>query len=200
MQKSLKSLAVELSKLKKIEAHNADLEQHDTPSEIAAEIIWAGFMTDDIKDKTIADLGAGSGILGIGALLMDAKNCIFIEKDRNAVKVLKENLSKFNNADLIETNVDNFEQKVDVVIQNPPFGSVKKHADSHFLKKAFEISNTIYSFHNASTEDYIKKMAKKNRFRITTEWLFDFPLPKTQGFHFKPTKKIKVAVYRMQSF
>ena len=35
-------------------------------------------MNNDIKDKTIADLGCGTGILGLGAAVLEAKKVYLI--------------------------------------------------------------------------------------------------------------------------
>ena len=83
-------LAIQLSKLKVFETAKIKLEQYPTDSEIAADILWNAFMQHDIEGKVIADLGAGTGVLGIGALLLNAKKVCFVEKDKEAVKLLKE--------------------------------------------------------------------------------------------------------------
>ena len=56
-----KQLAIKLSKLEQLKEHNQKLEQYTTPSETAASILWHAYMNNDIKGKTIADLGCGSG-------------------------------------------------------------------------------------------------------------------------------------------
>ena len=66
-------LAVELSRLKTFQKPKMYLEQYPTDSEIAADMLWSADMQGDIEGKVIADLGAGTGILGIGALILGAK-------------------------------------------------------------------------------------------------------------------------------
>ena len=85
---SKSSLAIELSKLKVFNQANVSLEQYPTDSEIAATILWQAKMNNDIEDKIIADLGAGTGILGIGALLLGADYVYFVEKDEKAIEIL----------------------------------------------------------------------------------------------------------------
>ena len=60
---SKSSLAVALSKLKGFEKPKVKKEQYMTDSEVAADILWNAFMDGYIDDKTIADLGSGTGIL-----------------------------------------------------------------------------------------------------------------------------------------
>ncbi|MBI2110499.1 methyltransferase, partial [Candidatus Woesearchaeota archaeon] len=127
-----KSLAVILSRLEKIPSKNIFLEQYETDSEFAAKLLWSAFLHGDIKGKVIADLGCGNGILGIGALLLGAKKVYFV--DVCDLGIAKKNASEINlkNAFFIQKDVREFKQKVDCVIQNPPFGVKKKHADKAF--------------------------------------------------------------------
>jgi 16S rRNA (guanine966-N2)-methyltransferase len=46
-----------------------------------------------LVDAHVADLYAGSGALGIEALSRGAAHCVFVERDRNALRALRENLS-----------------------------------------------------------------------------------------------------------
>jgi len=45
-----------------------------------------------VEDATVVDLFAGTGALGIEALSRGARHCTFVERDRNALAVLKENI------------------------------------------------------------------------------------------------------------
>lgn len=46
-----------------------------------------------LKDKLCADVGCGSGILGVCALKLGAKKCLFTDTDPNAVRAAEENCS-----------------------------------------------------------------------------------------------------------
>jgi putative methylase len=60
--------------LSQIETHptpKAYLEQYTTPSNVAAETLYlAAYVHDDIIDKTVIELGCGTGRLAIGAALL----------------------------------------------------------------------------------------------------------------------------------
>jgi len=47
----------------------------------------------DIIDATFVEVFSGSGSIGLEALSRGANNILFMEKDRDAIKVLKENIS-----------------------------------------------------------------------------------------------------------
>ena len=46
----------------------------------------------DVEGRRVLDLFAGTGQLGIEALSRGAKSCVFVDRDRAAVKIVKENL------------------------------------------------------------------------------------------------------------
>ena len=195
--KSRSGLAIALSKLKVFENVNIKLEQYPTDSEIASEILWDAYMKGDIVDKTIADLGAGTGILGIGALLLGAKSVEFVEIDTAAFEILKQNTVDFENIKLLNMNINEYNKKTDVIIQNPPFGTRDKHIDKIFLEKAMELSNTIYSFHKTSTIKYIKKIIEKNDFKVIEQKDFLFPIKKIQKQHKSKIHRIEVSVLKI---
>jgi len=207
MIKSKSKLAIILSKLKTFSSPNLMAEQYATDSEIAAEVLWNAFYLYDIENKTIADLGSGTGILGLGALLLGAKKVFFIESDKNSTKTAKENL-KFleeklgiklvKKAIFLNQDINNFNEKVDIVIQNPPFGTKQKHADKMFLEKAFSITKIIYSFHKLETERFVNKISEDYGFEITHLWKFDFPIKATYSFHRKKIQRIKVGCWRIK--
>lgn len=204
MKKITKSrLAITLSKLKPFEKPKPELEQYPTESEIAAEVLWFAHMNKDITNKTIADLGCGTGTLGIAALILGAKKVFFVDIDDKALKIAKQNLESVNKdllkkAEFIKTDIKNFKKKADIVIQNPPFGIKLKHADRIFLETAFKTAPIIYSFHKLETRDFITKFADKNNFKITHFWSFDWPLKMTMKYHRKRIQYIKVGCWRLE--
>lgn len=196
---SQNKLAIILSKLKFLEKTDIFLEQYQTSSDIAAKVLWWAYMQRDIENKLIADFGCGNGILGIGCLLLNARKVYFIDKDKKAIKITKKNCEelKLENGIFYNKNVKGFNKTVDVVVQNPPFGVQREHADREFLEQAMKISNTIYSFHKIESEKFIEAFCKDNNFMAKKIFVFDFPLKKTQEFHKKEVYKVKVGVWRI---
>ena len=73
----------------------AYLEQYTIPPEVAAEILYtATYVYDDIIDKTIIDLGCGTGRLAIGAVLLGAKEAVGVDLDAVAVEIALKNAEK----------------------------------------------------------------------------------------------------------
>lgn len=197
-----KHLAIILSNLRGFEEPKPELEQYRTPGNVAAELIWLAYSMGDIGGKTIADLGAGTGVLSIGASLMGAKKVYAVEKDKKALKIAMENarVLNINNIEFVEASVEDFNVKVDTVIMNPPFGSQNPKADRPFLLKAFDISDVVYSIHLAKEEvrRFIEAFVKDNGFKITHRLTFTFEIPAQFFFHRKRLERILVDIYRFE--
>lgn len=202
---SKKNLAVLLSRLKVFENPNIKLEQYQTDSEIAAESLWFAYMNDDIKGKIITDLGCGTGIFGIGALILGAKKVYFVDVDPDVIEVAKQNkqfiekeTGKKFNCIFMNKDIRDFKTKVDVVMQNPPFGVVKSHTDKLFLIKAMEVSDKIYSFHKIESENFLNKFLKENDFKVRNIKKFNFPLRRSFLFHTKRVHYVKVGCFKIE--
>ena len=84
----------------------------------------------DIKDSVVLDLFAGSGALGIEALSRGAKLAVFVDKDRQALGMVRENLKSTNLTDdaiIIAGDYEAFIQNnhgnmtFDIVFLDPPY-------------------------------------------------------------------------------
>jgi putative methylase len=158
-------------------------------------------MRGDTDGRAIADLGCGTGILGIGAILLGASKVYFVDNDENALNICSNNLRKLGmekKAEIALAHVGNFDKKVDVVFQNPPFGTKIRHADREFLEKAFEIAGVVYSFHKLETREFIERFAQQRGFVITNLLKFGMPLKVTQKFHKSRIRRINVGCWRFE--
>jgi len=202
--RSQKELAIELSKLKIFDDPKIKLEQYPTPSHIAAEWIWNMALKAEVAGKRFLDAGCGTGIIGLGLLLMGAKKVYFLDADQAAIKLCQENYSALKEeydlgqADFINQDINLFDGDVDIVVQNPPFGTKDEHADRRFLEKAFSLAPIVYSMHKASTLKFVEAISRDYGYRIIEEWHFEFPLKSTFKFHEKPVKYIDVILVKLQ--
>ncbi len=199
-----KELAIILSKLKPVTYPDAKLEQYQTDPEIAAHLAWLAYLNQDIADKTIADLGCGNGILGIASLLLGARQAYFIDISQDSINIAKENLasiqqeySKKFDAIFISQAIQDVSISVDTVLENPPFGIKKKHADKPFLEKAMLIANSIYTLHKIQSDDFIYKLASQHDFSIISITEYRLPIKQVMPFHEKRQYKVKVACWRL---
>jgi 16S rRNA (guanine966-N2)-methyltransferase len=82
---------------------------------------------DLVRDALVVDLFAGSGALGIEALSRGAAHCTFVERDRTALRTLRENLSDLDLEDrskVVPGDALVFGRGVpaDLVVADPPYG------------------------------------------------------------------------------
>ena len=82
----------------------------------------------ELEGRRILDLFAGSGQLGIEALSRGAKNAVFVDADKNAIKIVKENLAKTKLdglATVVQTDSIAFlsmtDKVFDIAFLDPPF-------------------------------------------------------------------------------
>lgn len=182
------------------------LEQYTTPSVIASDLIWNAFGLGDIEDKDILDLGCGTGIFAIGSALMGANSSIGVDIDEESIALAREVSGKLkvDTADFIVSDICDLNEglNVNTVFQNPPFGSQKKAdkgQDLKFVKKAIELNpDVLYSFHMASTEEFLIDYYNKNNLVITHIFRYDFPIPKIYDFHTKENQNVNVIVMRAE--
>ncbi len=191
-----KSLAVSLSRVCVFNEPEAVREQYPTDSETAADFLWNAFLQGDIKGRTVADLGAGTGILGIGALLLGAERVVFVEESLPAASVLKRNTEGMKNAEILVGSAQDFEVECDTVIQNPPFGTRDRGADILLLKAAFSAAPVVYSMHKTATRVYVAGFAASAGYRCTHAWDYRMPLKATLAHHRRRIHRIKVSVFR----
>jgi 16S rRNA (guanine966-N2)-methyltransferase len=74
----------------------------------------------------VADLFAGTGALGLEALSRGAGHCVFVEKDRAALDILKRNIAKLAAGARSDIRAQSFEHVTlppcDLVLMDPPYG------------------------------------------------------------------------------
>ena len=204
MIRSKRDLEVILSKLKSFEKPSLTLEQYPTPSNIAAEWVWNMAMKGEVAGKSIADAGCGPGIIGLGLLLLGARKVIFIDKDPEVMLICQQNYERIREeyeigaAEFVAHDFSLFDGEVDIVVQNPPFGTKEEHADKRFLEKAFMIAPIVYSMHKWSTQKFVEAICKDFHFQITDLWRYEFPIKAAFKFHEKPVQIVDVGLWRMK--
>jgi len=202
--RSKKDLEVQLSKLKNFENPSLELEQYATPDSIAADWVWQMALNGEVAGRTILDAASGPGIIGIALLLMGAKKVYFVDKDESAIKLCIDNYNKvkeeyeISEAEFIIEDISLFDQEVDIVVQNPPFGTKTEHADKRFLEKAFELAPLVYSMHKFSTKSFVEAIARDFKFNITRVYRYDFAIKSTFKHHKKAVVDVDVGLWRLE--
>lgn len=194
-----KHLEMAIQKVPKHPNPKVDLEQYSTPATIAADLLWNAYSLGDIADKKVMDLGCGTGIFAIASKLLGAASAIGVDIDKDSTDLAS---SYCGGVDFICSDICDLENDfdVDTIFQNPPFGSqknAKKGADLKFISKAIELSpKVLYSFHMASTEEFLISYFEKNDLEITHIFRYNFPIPKIYEFHTRESANVEVIVIR----
>lgn len=195
-----KEFEMVLQKIESPAKTKANLEQYMTPAKIASDILWKAYHKGDIAGKFVIDLGCGTGIFSIGAALLKAKKVIGVDIDKNLIEIAKKEAKKFGlKIKFFSMDIENFYEKGDVVIMNPPFGAQysNRKADKKFLMKAMDVANTIYSIHLKDSIPFIKKFVKLPwNFYVLEE--HKFPIKATMPFHEKKVKYYNVVAINLR--
>lgn len=191
-------------KLERLRSHpdpDPELEQYTTPAKVAAEMLFmAAYVHDDIEDKVVADLGCGTGRLGIGALLLDAQYVVGIDIDPRAIAVAVENAEAADVSDrchFVSGDVTSLRGAFDTVLMNPPFGTRRRHLDVRFLSEAMRLAGSVYSIHKSSTRRFIKRFIHRRGGMISSLLQMDLDIPWMFDFHQKARKSVTVDLYRI---
>ena len=183
-----------------------ELEQYPTPPEIASKILWEALLRNDIEDKTILDLGCGTLRLGVGALILGAKRVVGVDID---YRVLEETMEwirerKYTaytlllNGDALEIELKN----IDTTIMNPPFGvnPRNKGLDMMFLRKALELSKTVYTIHKHSPgeEKLVREIASLNNYTIVYREKALMPIKMMYPRHRRRVYRVEVDIYGLK--
>lgn len=192
-----KQLEIELSKIiDDFKEPKIKFEQYMTPPEIAAFMIHYAWMKGEIENKKIIDIGAGTGMLGIGAAFLGG-NVTMIEIDKDAFEILKNNVAKTDHEiRLINKNIFDFDfdEEYDTALINPPFGIKSENKDMDFIVEASKISKHIFSIHDGSESNInnIKSLFEKHNLKIIESLMMDFSLKSTYPWHEEKNKILKV--------
>lgn len=157
-----------LSQVKPHPSPKPSLEQYTIPADVAATILYtAAYTYNGIIGKSVLDLGCGTGRLALGAAFLGANQVVGVDLDKTAIKVAYENARHVGLREKVEwiiADIDAIRGNFDTILQNPPYGVQRQHADRKFLEKALKTSKIIYSLHKSTQKDKaLIKRLKRNK-------------------------------------
>ena len=185
----MRKLAISLSNLDTKQNLDPHLEQYITPGDLASRWLFDILAFGDIKSGCrVVDLGAGNGILGIGASLLGADFTTFIEADLEMCNIAQKNAESCLTDGTYE--IQNIEvgkevpilDEIDLVISNPPWGRQTEGADAHFLDLIISLGVTTHLMHNNSAK-HIKNRFEDMDWNVEKYGEADFPIPASYGHH-----------------
>ena len=184
-----------------------NLEQYLTPANIAADILFTAYLEEDIADRTVLDLGCGTGIYALGAKLLGAREVLGVDIDGTALAIAEGYANALSlKIAFIQQQITGFDitehtsSTVDTVIQNPPFGAQKssKGADRDFVEKALEWGSTIYSLHLTKTEEFVELLIGKLGGEVIWKKEYSFPIQHMFKFHTREKKDFDVTLFKIK--
>ncbi|KAJ6241660.1 methyltransferase-like protein [Anaeramoeba flamelloides] len=104
----LKQFESILQQVKDFEEPKIKYEQYCTNSHLASHILYNIATKFGFEEKSVIDLGCGTGMLTIGCSILGANQILSVEIDPNALEIAKENIS-----DLIFEDSSNSEEEED---------------------------------------------------------------------------------------
>lgn len=177
------------------------LEQYTTPAKVAAEMLFtAAYVHDDVESKLIADLGCGTGRLGIGALLLGARGLVGVDIDPEAISVAAENAEAAGvsgRCHWAAGAVPSIHGVFDTVLMNPPFGTRRRHLDVRFLSEALRLAGAVYSLHKSGTRRFIVDFIRRRGGKVTCLLQLRLEIPRMFSFHMKERRPVAVDLYRI---
>jgi putative methylase len=213
--------------LSRVEPHSKpkpDIEQYTIPADVAARMLYvAAYIGDSIVDKSILDLGCGTGRLALGAAFLGAKSVVGVDVDRTAVKIAVENSKKIGlngKVDWLVADVSTVGGTFDTVLQNPPYGVQRKGTDRKFLEKALEVGKTVYSLHKnphangafrrslrsrpagmvtVAPSPFLKGLIERRKGKIKAVYAMIMSIPHMFDFHTKKRHEFVVDLYVIEN-
>jgi putative methylase len=199
-----RALARRLAAVQGFPDPNPALEQYPTPAELAAHLVALADLHGDLTAQTVADLGAGTGMLALAAATRAPERVLAVELDADALRIARENEARVDP----ETCVDWLRgdatrpplSAVDTVVSNPPFGAQRgsEHADRAFLAAAADLASVSYSMHNAGSREFVESFANDRDGEVTHAFAADFPVSAQFDFHTSDREVLDVEVFRIE--
>jgi len=157
----------------------------------------------EIKDKSILEIGPGTGNLTKNILKKKPKKLIVIEKDNDLAKSLRKNLEdnvKIINDDVLKINENNLDEDVLTVFGNLPYNISTEILCNWILNiknKNFWFDNLVLMFQKEVADRIIAKFNTKNygRLSILSNWKLEIEkICDVQPSSFFPKPKVDSSV------
>ena len=184
-------------------SNSVELEQYSTDGDLAARWLTDIAAFGDLSEGcTVADLGAGNGVLGLGALAMGAGRAILVEADQAACDVAKSNAESTGFADSVEViraklGSDSVDlSSADVVISNPPWGRQTPRADRPFLEAMIATATPTHLLHSAEAT-HIQPLFEDAGWSTERYGEADFALPAVYSHHSRQRGRTRAAFWRL---
>jgi putative methylase len=196
-----------LSAVAGFERPTAALEQYATPADLAAHVLHLADLRGDLGGRTVVDLGAGTGMLALGAALRGATRVVGLEIDPGALATARANRARVDPAAPVAwVRADATRPPLatapaaTTVVTNPPFGAQTGNAgaDRAFLGAAADLADVSYSVHNEGSRSFVEAFAADEGGRVTEAYAATLSVERQFEFHERDRAALPVEVYRIE--
>ena len=177
-----------------------------------------------IQGRTVFDLCAGNGILGLGALKIGSSSVVLVETDsersrcsaRNAEKVSEKVIQIHTTWDQLGTHpaVQDIDEGTVIVatchidgpadwtmnealvLMNPPFGTVIKGSDRVPIKAACAMKPRIIEIMHSRHATHLRPLMESGGYIVERRFNAEFDLPRQAEHHVSERSHTDVSVWR----
>ena len=196
-------MAMILSGLEPHPSNSVELEQYTIEGDLAVRWLSDIVAFGDLAEGcTVADLGAGNGVLGLGALAMGAGRALLVEADQTACDVAMFNAESMRFADSVELIQATLGSEpvdlssADVIISNPPWGRQMSRADRPFLEAMIAAEIPAHLLHSAEAI-HIQPLFEDAGWSAERYGEADFALPAAYSHHSRQRGRTRAAFWRL---
>ena len=202
---SRRALEGELAVVAGFDDPTASLEQYPTPADVAAHVVHLADLRGDVADRTVLDLGAGTGMFSLGAALRGAARVVGVELDPDALAVARENERRLDPSTPVDwlradaTRAPLCPETAVTVLMNPPFGAQagNEGADRAFLETAAEVAAVSYSVHNEGSREFVEAFVADAGGEVTAAFRGLLAVERQFDFHGADRRELPVEVFRV---
>ncbi|WP_416839669.1 METTL5 family protein [Haloferax sp. DFSO52] len=202
------ALETQLAVVAGFENPKVSLEQYPTPPGLAAHIVHLADLRGDIEDRTVVDLGTGTGMLALGAALRSPAQVVGVELDAAALQTAADNAKRVGasapihwvRGDATRLPLCLSGDHSVTVLMNPPFGAQRgnEHADRAFLESVATIADVSYSVHNEGSKEFVEAFVADEGGALTDAFRATFDLERQFDFHDADRKELDAEVFRIE--
>jgi len=154
-----------LSSLEPHPQHDESLEQYATEGDLAAQWLLAMHEYGDLHEHHVVDVGAGNGILGLGAMLLGATSAVLIDADEAVCAVAETNATALGvGASVLHRHVtaaqDLSAEAGCTVVANPPWGVRTTGADRPVLNAIFGCTASVVHLMHHADAGHVEALAQ----------------------------------------
>ena len=172
----MKPIRVTSGTAKNTKLNIPEIEGFKAVQDIVKQSIFS-ILGDKVENAVCLDLYAGSGSLGIEALSRGAKWCDFVDKEREAKRIVLENLAKCkfeSNYEVFTKNtvkfVENAVKKYDLIFLDPFYENTSHKFLVKLLENVLSENGHIVFLHGEKLD--MKKLLAETKFKIITQRKF----------------------------